>query len=185
MICIVSSPRFVARVLCGLLLASAACVAQQATSSGPPTPQNASTTAKLKTNMIWTDDNITMVRTAADIHQDNLEYAGNSAAQQQPPQHLKSPQGNASGAVPSGLAIPKTEAEIDNAISTRKGWIENCKSLLVNTQERLASVSDPILRSTLEEKARLLQQDIVADTQEVRTLEKAKSDLHSAKKTQP
>jgi hypothetical protein len=184
MICIVSSPRFVARVLCGLLLASAACVAQQATSSGPPTPQNASTTAKLKTNMVWTDDNITMVRTAADIYRDNLEYAANSAAQQLARQSQPVEQGT-SGAAPSGLAIPKTEAEIDNAISTRKGWIDNCKSLLVNTQERLASVSDPALRETLEEKARLLQQDIVADTQEVRALEKAKSDLRSAKKIQP
>jgi hypothetical protein len=182
MICIVCSPRFVARVLCGLLLASAACVAQQAAPSGTPTPRNVPTFAKLKPSTVWTDDNIALVRTPADVYQDGIESAANSAAQQLARQSQPVEQG-ASGAAPSGLAIPKTEAEIDNAISTRKGWIDNCKSLLVNTQERLASVSDPVLRETLEEKARLLQQDIVADTQEVRALEKAKSDLRSAKKT--
>jgi hypothetical protein len=182
MICIVCSPRFVARVLCGLLLASAACVAQQAAPSETPTPRNVPTFAKLKPNTVWTDDNIAMVRTPADVYQDGIESAANSAAQQLARQSQPVEQG-ASGAAPSGLAIPKTEAEIDNAISTRKGWIGNCKSLLVNTQERLASVADPVLRQTLEEKARLLQQDIVADTQEVRALEKAKSDLRSAKKT--
>jgi hypothetical protein len=133
--------------------------------------------------MVWTDDNIAMVRTPADVYQDGIESAANSAAQQLARQSQPVEQGPA-GAAPTGLTIPKTEAEIDNAIGTRKGWIDNCKSLLANTQERLTSVSDPVLRETLEEKARLLQQDIVADTQEVRALEKAKSDLRSAKKTQ-
>ena len=176
MIAIVRYAPNAARVLCGVLLVASSCAAQQPSSTVAPASLRTSVPAKTQPKRIWTDENIAQVRTAADTYQDQKEAAAEETRKRAAEQAALAAQKDFAGP-PENLTIPKTEAEIAEAIDLRRGWLENCQSILLNTRQRLSEATDPVLRKTLEEKAQLIEQDIATISREIQVLEKAKSAL--------
>jgi hypothetical protein len=174
---------FAATLLCSLLLFGASSVAQQTPSNAGPMGEP-SPVKKAKPKKLWTNENIGEIRTSADVYQDRKLEADN-AQKQQTAQPTTSPGQNDAGASAAGLTIPKTEEEIEAAINLRKDWLADSRTILENTRQRLAATIDPVLRETLEEKAKLVEQDIATSTNEIQALEKARSKLRAEKKTQP
>lgn len=140
----------------------------------PPAPKH-----ELK--KVWTEDSIAEVRTPADRYLDEKESAEaavkaalNHATRSAP----TSPENKGVGAPPLVLHIPSSAKETQKAIDQRKDLADNFHNLLSNAQERLRTETDPKVRATLSEKAKLLELDSNTTNSEIKTLEKALDDYH-------
>jgi len=136
---------------------------------------------KSKPKKVWTEDSITEVRTRADNYLDGKDAASNAntgkMAGSAPVQAAdKSP-----GSPPLLLHIPETGEETQKAIDQRRSLADTFHTLLSNTQERLAKETDPQVRATLEEKAKLLNVHISTTNSEIKALEKALDDYQHGK----
>ncbi len=158
--------------------------------STPQQSSSASSDAAKKQNTkpkkVWTNDTITETRTRADIYLDQ-KAASESAAKTDVAKLPSKPETSATqavGAPPIVLSVPKTMEEAQQAIARSRGMLENFQNLLATTQEQLSTESDPTVRATLEQKAKLLSGDVNSTMSDLKTLEKALKDLQAGKKSE-
>jgi len=147
------------------------------------TENPAAAPAKTKPKKVWTEDSISEVRTPADNYQDEkaataqAQASANSAAGSA----TKTAAHKGPGAPPLVLHIPKTPEDTQKAIDQRTDLADDFSRLLSNAQERLQTESDPQVRATLLEKAKLLTLDINTTNSEIKTLQKALGDYQHGK----
>jgi hypothetical protein len=146
-------------------------VKMRTTSDPPPAPKH-----NLK--KVWTEDSIAEVRTPSDKYRDEKE-AVEATTKTAPKNATDSNSANKGvGAPPLVFHIPSSAEETQKAIDQRKDLADNFGNLLSNAQERLQTETDPKVRATLSEKAKLLELDINTTNSEIKTLEKALDDYH-------
>jgi hypothetical protein len=130
---------------------------------------------------VWTEDSIAEVRTPADRYLDekeSAEAAAKAALNNARRSGSNSLENKGVGAPPLVLHIPSSAEETQKAIDQRKDLADNFHNLLSNAQERLRTETDPKVRATLSEKAKLLELDVNTTNSEIKTLEKALDDYH-------
>jgi hypothetical protein len=143
-------------------------------SDPPPAPKH-------KLNKVWTEDSIAEVRTPADKYLDEkeaVEASTKAAPNNATSSSSTTPENKGVGAPPLVLHIPSSAEETQKAIDQRKELADNFHNLLSNAQERLQTETDPKVRTTLAEKAKLLDLDINTTNSEISTLQKALDDYH-------
>jgi hypothetical protein len=176
----------------GLILAASCALPSFAQQPDPATLHPASMRSttdpgpapKRKEKKVWTEDSISQVRTPADNYLDQkaAAEAASKATPDKPAVAAANPAVKPGiGAPPLVLQIPKSAEETQQAIDKRKGMWETFDNLLSNTQERLKTETDPVVRATLLEKEALLKEDISTTTSELKTLEKVLDDFHHGK----
>jgi hypothetical protein len=144
------------------------------------TEDGAAPVPKHKAKKVWTEDTIAGVRTPADKYLDGKEAAKDSSN--------NSVGGDSSvaeskgiGAPPVVLQIPQNVEETQKAIDQRKDLANNLHNVLSNAQERLETETDPMVRATLLEKAKLLNEDLNTTNSEIKALKRALDDYKNGK----
>jgi hypothetical protein len=164
-------------------------LAQQALPPDSSAPETAAQTATAqpapaKAKRVWTDDNIGQVRTPEDVYLDQKRAAEELAHQKKlqpaPKAQAKALKPGARG--PIVLKIPPTADETQQAIAQRQAMFDNFTNLLSGTQKQLDGETNPTVRATLEQKARLLKGDVADTRSDLEKLQKHLAELEAKKK---
>jgi len=183
------------RTICGSLLvlsfglAGKATMAQVATPR--PTPVSEKVTdppkaAPAKPHKVWTDDDVTTLRTPADRYAEaKAAQAEAAAAEAKTKADAAAPAAQmslANGVKPAhnALSDPKSTAEADKMIAWESRDVAAQSDYLSQIQEQLRTASGPERDHLLAEKARM--EGIMAQTQqELKTLKTQKAELEKPK----
>lgn len=164
-------PRIVA--IAALVFTGSFSVQAQQSQASDSQKQQVKPAAPAKPATVWTDDNISSVRSASDIYLEQKRAADAAAATQAANAAKPAPKPSPKDHAPASLSNPKTAQDADGMIAWENRDIAAQQQFLQELQKRIDSAPP-------DEKARL-QQDLQAHAQTLAETQKERDELVTQK----